>query len=82
VKYAFIKAHRSEFDTAVMCRLLDVSRSGFYEWLRKPLSDRALEDQRLLGLIRASYTASHGVYIGLPRSSSHVHGISRDRAVP
>lgn len=66
VRYAFIKAHRREFDTAVMCRLLDVSRSGFYEWLRKPLSDRALEDQRLLGLIRAAYTASHGVY-GAPR---------------
>jgi putative transposase len=31
--------------------------------LRKPLSDRAVEDQRLLGLIRASYTASHGVYV-------------------
>jgi len=66
VKYAFIRAHRREFDTAVMCRLLDVSRSGFYEWLRKPLSDRALEDQRLLGLIVAAYTASHGVY-GAPR---------------
>ena len=61
-KYAFIKAHRGEYDTAVMCRLLDVSRSGFYQWLRNPLSDRALEDQRLLGLIRAAYTASHGVY--------------------
>jgi putative transposase len=34
--------------------------------LRKPLSDRAVEDQRLLGLIRAAYTASHGVY-GAPR---------------
>ena len=65
-KYAFIKAHRGEFDTAVMCRLLDVSRSGFYQWLRNPLSDRALENQRLLGLIRAAYTASHGVY-GAPR---------------
>ncbi len=58
VKYAFIKAHRCEFDTAVMCPLLDVSRSEFYEWLRNPLSDRALEDQRLLGLLRAAYTAS------------------------
>ena len=27
VKYVFIKAYRREFDTAVMCRLLDVSRS-------------------------------------------------------
>jgi len=62
LKYAFIKAHRRECETAMMCRLLDVSRSGFYEWLRNPLSDRAREDQRLLGLIVAAYTASHGVY--------------------
>jgi putative transposase len=66
LKYTFIKAHRSEFDIAVMCRLLGVSRSGFYQWLHKLLSDRAVEDQRLLGLIRAAYTASHGVY-GAPR---------------
>ena len=66
VKYAFIKAHRRECDTAVMCRLLDVSRSGFYAWLRNPLSDRAREDQRLLALIVAAYTASHGIY-GAPR---------------
>jgi putative transposase len=65
-KYAFINAHRREFDTAVMCRLLDVSRSGFYAWLRNPLSDRAREDQRLLALIVTAYTASHGVY-GAPR---------------
>ena len=65
-KYAFIKAHRHEFHTAVMCRVLDVSRSGYYEWLRKPFSDRAVEDQRLLGLIRAAYIASHRVY-GAPR---------------
>ena len=30
-KYAFIKAHRRECETAVMCRLLDVSRRGFYQ---------------------------------------------------
>ena len=40
---------------------VDVSRSGFYAWLRKPLSDRAREDQRLLGLIVAAYTARVGV---------------------
>ena len=50
-----------------MCRVLRVSRSGFYQWLHKPLSDRAIEDRRLLGLIRASYAASSGVY-GAPRS--------------
>lgn len=51
---------------ATMCRVLCVSRSGFYQWLHKPLSDRALEDRRLLELIRASYAASGGVY-GAPR---------------
>ena len=49
-----------------MCRLLEVARSGFYAWLHKPLSDRAIEDKRLLALIRSSYAASGGVY-GAPR---------------
>lgn len=49
-----------------MCRMLQAPRSGYYKWLHKPLSDRAMDDQRLLGLIRASYTASGGVY-GSPR---------------
>lgn len=49
-----------------MCRVLRAPRSGFYVWLHRPLSARAIEDQRLLGVIRASYVASHGVY-GSPR---------------
>jgi len=49
-----------------MCRVLKVCRSGYYPWLHKPLSDRAIEDQRLLVLVRASYAASGGVY-GAPR---------------
>lgn len=49
-----------------MCRVLRASRSGFYAWVQKPLSDRALEDRRLLILIRDSYAASSGVY-GAPR---------------
>lgn len=49
-----------------MCRVLQVPRSGFYAWLHRPLSDRAIEDQRLLGVIRDSYVASGGVY-GSPR---------------
>jgi len=45
-----------------MCRVLRVSSSGFYDWFGRPLSKHAREDQRLLALIRASYTASGGVY--------------------
>jgi len=60
--YAFIKAHRRQYDVLLMCRALDVTRSGYYAWLRNPLCERAREDARLLRLIRASYAASHGVY--------------------
>lgn len=45
-----------------MCRVLSVHPSGFYQWLNKPLSDRTIEDLRLLSLIRSSYAASGGVY--------------------
>jgi putative transposase len=64
--YQFIKNHRREFPVDVMCRVLGVAPSGYYEWLQKPVSDRAVEDARLLTLIRASYKASHGIY-GSPR---------------
>jgi len=65
-KYEFIKANQKKYDTRMMCRLLGVARSGYYAWLRKPNSDRELEDKRLLRLIRASFKASQGVY-GAPR---------------
>lgn len=45
-----------------MCSLLGASRSGYYDWRFRPLSERAVEDRRLLPLIRASYAASGGVY--------------------
>jgi putative transposase len=64
--YKFIKDNQGEYDVQLMCRTLEVTRSGYYEWLRKPHSDRAIEDARLLRLIRASYKASHGIY-GSPR---------------
>jgi putative transposase len=64
--YEFIKAHSREHDVRTMCRVLTVAPSGYYAWLHEPVSNRAQEDTRLLRLIRASFTASHGVY-GAPR---------------
>jgi putative transposase len=45
-----------------MCRVFKVHRSGFYAWLKKPVSDRDLEDQRLLKRIKEFYIASGGTY--------------------
>lgn len=66
MKYRFVNEHRHEYGVQSMCRVLKISRAGFYKWLHKPLSDRAIEDLRLLELIRQSYQASNGVY-GAPR---------------
>jgi putative transposase len=64
--YAFIKGNRHQYSVQMMCRVLDVAPSGDYRWLQQPLSNRAVEDARLLRLIRASFTASQGIY-GAPR---------------
>ena len=66
MKYAFIRAHRHEHRVTVMCRVLRVHRSGYYAWLRKPKSERAVEDERLLKLIKSFYAESGCVY-GSPR---------------
>ncbi len=64
--YEFIKANRATFSVQVMCRVLGVAPSGYYEWITRPISKRAQEDARLVRLIHASFTASHGIY-GAPR---------------
>ncbi|ADP09790.1 transposase InsF for insertion sequence IS3A/B/C/D/E/fA [Erwinia sp. Ejp617] len=45
-----------------MCRVLNVARAGFYAWLHNPVSARDKDNQRLLTLIRDSYSLSGGVY--------------------
>jgi putative transposase len=64
--YEFIKGQRNQYSVRFMCRVLDVAPSGYYAWLQQPLSNHAQEDARLLRLIQASFTASHGIY-GAPR---------------
>ncbi len=58
----FIKANRDTFSVQAMCRVLGVATSGYDEWVTHPISNRPPEDARLLRLIRASFTASQGIY--------------------
>lgn len=57
-----MSSHAREFRLSAMCRVLGVHRSGYYAWRRTPLSSRAKEDGRLLGLIKQCWLESGGVY--------------------
>ncbi|AFU45180.1 transposase [Acidovorax sp. KKS102] len=58
MKYRFMNEHRHEYPLALMCKVLQVGRAGFYAGLKCPLSERAKDDARLLEFIRHSYVAS------------------------
>ena len=51
---------------ALMCRVLGVSRSGLYAWLRRGRSERERADEALTNRIRVVHEASRGTY-GSPR---------------
>jgi putative transposase len=46
----------------VMCRLLQVSTSGYYGWRERPMSPRARKDVELAALMRAIHERSHRTY--------------------
>ncbi|MBS4104489.1 IS3 family transposase [Tsukamurella paurometabola] len=54
------------FSVAVACRVLNVSRSGFYEWRSRPASARDEADAHLANKIRDIHAGSRGCY-GSPR---------------
>ena len=67
--YAFIaeeQANNSIWTICEMCRVLEVSRSGFYDWCGRGPSDRELSDRRLAIGIEAIWECSDRSY-GLPR---------------
>ena len=66
MKFRFVKAWTGYFPVAWMCRRLGISTSGFYAWRKRPEPEHARRDRQLAVKIRASHSASGGVY-GSPR---------------
>ncbi len=64
--FTFIAAKKAEHSIKIMCRVLEVSRSGYHAWARRPPSPRALEDRRLTVRIRELFKLRRDVY-GSPR---------------
>ena len=66
MKFAFIAAEKASASVAVLCKVLDVSRSGFYAWDERGRSTRASEDAKLTVHILAAFKVGRGAY-GSPR---------------
>ena len=62
MKYAFVAEHRPRFPVRTICRCLRIHPSGFYAWLKNPLSKRAREDASQTELIRRAWKDSGKVY--------------------
>jgi putative transposase len=61
-----MKAHQAAHSIPTLCRVLDVSASGYYAWVARRPSRRATTDAELLEQIRHFHQASRGTY-GTPR---------------
>ncbi|MBN4060631.1 IS3 family transposase [bacterium AH-315-I20] len=61
-RYAFIKSRQSKYSVVAMCKVLNVQRSGFYAWLKCPLSKRAEDDRLLLQRIKQFWMESGFAY--------------------
>ena len=61
-----MKANQASYPVSMMCRLLEVSTSGYYAWLKRPVSPRSREDAILTDRIRWIYLRSRSTY-GAPR---------------
>jgi len=72
MKYEFIRTHRSTFAIKKMCRVLRVSRSGYYDWFERPESQRSLKNKILLKEIRDIHKNSRKTY-GSPRVTAELN---------
>jgi putative transposase len=64
--FAFIAAEKANYPVALMCRALEVNRTSFHDWERRPPSDRSLQDAWLLEQIKQIHETNRRVY-GAPR---------------
>lgn len=74
--FRFIETEKADHPVSRLCRVLRVSRSGYYAWKERSLSSRAVEDKRLLTRIKEIHEESRSSY-GAPR----IHAELQDEQV-
>ena len=66
MKFAFIAAREVAFPVSTMCRVLGITKSGFYAWKKRPKPDRKRRDAQLAATVAAVHQRSRRTY-GSPR---------------
>jgi putative transposase len=66
MRFAFIRLEKACFTVSMLCRVLQVSRAGFYVWNKNVPSKHKQEDKRLAELVAAAHDGSRKIY-GAPR---------------
>ncbi len=71
MRYAAVDSLRERYPVSILCAVLEVSKSGYYEWRNRSASARTLANDRLVSEIRVLHAESFGSYgsLGLPRKS-------------
>jgi len=59
-RYPFIKARSQDYSVRTRCRAMETHPSGYYEWLRQPLSNREAADMHLTNQIKQYWLESDG----------------------
>jgi transposase InsO family protein len=62
VRFRFIRRHAGQFRVSLMCKVLQVSRPGYYAWCRREPSRQALANQALLVRLRQLFKQHRGRY--------------------
>lgn len=62
MRFAFIDSEKAAYPLRLLCRVLQVSKSGYYAWLRRGPSCRALEDEKLRPKVVAAFELGRGTY--------------------
>jgi putative transposase len=72
--YRFIDAEKASYPVSALCRVLRVSRSGYYEWKDRPPSKRDRENATLTERIREIHQRSRETY-GYPRVHAELRAL-------
>jgi transposase InsO family protein len=67
MRYRFVEDHRTVWPVSIQCDVLEVARSGYYAWRKRPLGDRARRREELTDRIRAVHAVKHQDAYGAPR---------------